>query len=178
MAKRRNEMSNEDQTPYVAGGTNATFEEMIRSSGISLEQVGQVLAKLVWEEASSRELLTSFAVVQTYLQASLSQKQVEEFHVIYLDRKNRLISDECMGCGTVDHVPVYPREVMKRALELNASAMVLAHNHPSGDPEPSKADIEMTKVLVAAAKTLDIQVHDHLVVGKSGVKSFRSLGLM
>ena len=102
----------------------------------------------------------------------------ERFRVLYLDRKNVLIADEEQAKGTVDHVPVYPREVAKRALELNASALILVHNHPSGDPTPSPADIAMTKRIKAAVNALGITLHDHVVVGKGTEASFRSLGLL
>jgi len=98
--------------------------------------------------------------------------------VLYLDRKNTLIADEAQGKGTIDHVPVYPREVVKRALELNASALLLVHNHPSGDPTPSDSDIDMTRQINNAAAALDITVHDHLIVGKSRELSFRAAGLL
>jgi DNA repair protein RadC len=98
--------------------------------------------------------------------------------VIFLDRRNVLIADELQSAGTIDHTPVYPREIVKRALELGASAMILIHNHPSGDPTPSKADIEMTREIAAAARPLRIAVHDHVVVGRSGHASFKSLGLL
>ena len=103
---------------------------------------------------------------------------VEQFHVLYLDRKNRIISDELLSTGTVDHVPVYPREVIKRALMLNASALILIHNHPSGDPTPSMADIEMTKKIVDAGQRLGVAVHDHIIVGRKGHVSFRALTLI
>jgi DNA repair protein RadC len=102
----------------------------------------------------------------------------EEFRVLFLDRKNVLIADEVQAKGTVDHTPVYPREIVKRALELSASALILVHNHPSGDPTPSRADIEMTREIQAAAKALKIQLHDHLVIGRSGHASFKTLGLI
>ncbi len=98
--------------------------------------------------------------------------------MLFLDRKNMLIADEVQGRGTVDHTPVYPREIVRRALDLGASAVILVHNHPSGDPTPSRADIEMTREIVAAAKALRISVHDHLVIGRSGHASFKALGLL
>lgn len=97
---------------------------------------------------------------------------------MFLDKKNRLLRDERLGQGTVDHAPVYPREVVRRALELCASALILLHNHPSGDPTPSAADVEMTRQIVAAARALNLVVHDHLVVGRDGVASLKALGLM
>ena len=103
---------------------------------------------------------------------------IEQFRVLYLDRKNILIADEQQAKGTVDHVPVYPREIVKRALQLNASALILVHNHPSGDPTPSLQDIDMTKQIIAAALALGLSVHDHLVIGKSIEVSFRAEGLI
>jgi DNA repair protein RadC len=101
----------------------------------------------------------------------------EQFRVLFLDKKNQLIADEVMNEGTVDHAPVYPREVIRRALELSASSVILAHNHPSGDPTPSRADAEMTREVVEAGKPLRITVHDHIVVGREGVASLKALGL-
>ena len=103
---------------------------------------------------------------------------IERFHVLYLDRKNLLIADEAQGRGTVDHVPVYPREVVRRALELQASALILTHNHPSGDPTPSHADIEMTRRILAACAAVGLTVHDHVIVGRDQVVSFHDLGLL
>jgi DNA repair protein RadC len=102
----------------------------------------------------------------------------EQFRVLFLDKRNRLLADEVQGRGTVDHTPVYVREVVKRALELSASAIILVHNHPSGDPTPSRADIEMTKEIIAAGDKLDIAVHDHIIVGRDGHLSLRSAGLV
>ena len=122
--------------------------------------------------------LSSWTAVSDYLRAALAGRTREEFRVLFLDKRNRLIRDEVMGRGTVDHAPVYPREVVRRALELDASALVLAHNHPAGDPTPSTADIEITRQVVAAAQALRIAVHDHVVVGGQSVASFRALGLL
>jgi DNA repair protein RadC len=102
----------------------------------------------------------------------------EEFRVLFLDKRNALIADEVQGVGTIDHTPVYPREIIRRALELGASALILAHNHPSGDPTPSAADIRMTKDIVAIAEPFGITVHDHLIVGKHGQTSFRGQKLI
>jgi len=102
----------------------------------------------------------------------------EQFRVLFLDKRNQLIADEVQQTGTVDHTPVYPREVVKRALELSATAIILAHNHPSGDPTPSRADIEMTKTIVDIAGPLGITVHDHIIVGRSGHASFKGLRLI
>ena len=108
----------------------------------------------------------------------MSFKGTEAFRVLFLDRKNRLIADEQQGAGTVDHTPVYPREVVRRALELEASSIILVHNHPSGDPTPSRADISMTREVEQAAAALGITVHDHLVIGGQDQASFRALGLL
>jgi DNA repair protein RadC len=108
----------------------------------------------------------------------MAYEKREQFRILFLDRKNTLIADEVQQTGTVDHTPVYPREVAKRALALDATAVILVHNHPSGDPNPSRADIEMTKQVVAAAGALGIVVHDHLVIGRGTHSSFKSLGLL
>src|SRR6185312_6424005 len=125
-----------------------------------------------------RPALSSWAALLDYCAAAMARSEREEFRVLFLDRKNILIADEVQSAGTIDHTPVYPREIVKRALELAASAMILVHNHPSGDPTPSRADIDMTREVAAAAKALNIAVHDHLVVGRSGHASFKSLGLI
>jgi DNA repair protein RadC len=104
--------------------------------------------------------------------------EIEQFRILFLDKKNQLIADEIQQRGTVDHTPVYPREVVKRALELSASAIVLVHNHPSGDPTPSMADVDMTKKIMDAGTRLGVAVHDHVIVGRNGHVSFRSLGLI
>ena len=123
-------------------------------------------------------VLSSWSAVMAYCKARMARLEREEFRLLFLDRKNVLIADEAQGRGTVDHVPVYPREIVKRALELNASAVILAHNHPSGDPTPSRADIDMTKRIVAAATPLGVTVHDHVVIARDGEASFRALGLI
>jgi DNA repair protein RadC len=125
-----------------------------------------------------RPVLSSWAALIDYCAASMARSPTEEFRVLFLDRKNVLVADEVQSTGTIDHTPVYPREIVKRALELGASAVILAHNHPSGDPTPSRADIEMTRDVVEAAKALRIAVHDHVIVGRSGHSSFKALGLL
>jgi DNA repair protein RadC len=125
-----------------------------------------------------RPAISSWSALLGYVRAALAHEPREQFRVLFLDRKNQLIADEMLGQGTVDHAPVYPREVARRALELSASALILVHNHPSGDPTPSSADIDMTRQIVDAVRALKIAVHDHLVVGRDGVASFKALGLM
>ncbi len=125
-----------------------------------------------------KPILSSWQALLDYCQSTMAHRETEQFRVLYLDRKNTLIGDELLAKGTVDHVPVYPREIVKRALQLNASALILVHNHPSGDPTPSPQDIDMTEQIVAAAAALGLTVHDHLVIGKSREISFRSEGLL
>jgi DNA repair protein RadC len=125
-----------------------------------------------------RPVISSWSALLAYTKAALAHAPREQFRVLFLDKKNQLIADEVMNEGTVDHAPVYPREVARRALELSASAVILVHNHPSGDPTPSAADIDMTRQVVEAGRALRIAVHDHLVVGRDGVASFKALGLI
>jgi len=125
-----------------------------------------------------KHVVSSWDALLEYCQTTMAHRETEQFRILFLDRKNVLIADEAQAKGTVDHVPVYPREVVKRALELNASAIILVHNHPSGDPTPSQADIDMTLQIQSAADTLGITLHDHLVIGKSRELSFRSEGLL
>lgn len=134
--------------------------------------------RLMTGEVRKRPLLSSWDKVVGYCRAAMAFKTHEEFRVIFLDNRNRLIADEVQGRGTINHTPVYVREVVKRALELAASAIVLVHNHPSGDPTPSRADIEMTKEIIDAAGPLGVSVHDHLIVGKDGHLSLRAAGLV
>ena len=126
----------------------------------------------------NRPVISSWQALLDYCHTAMSHRETEHFRVLFLDRKNTLIADEELGRGTVDHVPVYPREVLRRALELNASALILVHNHPSGDPTPSAADIAMTEQIQTAAQALSITLHDHLIIGKSRESSFRALGLL
>ncbi|MDO9526636.1 MAG: DNA repair protein RadC [Gemmobacter sp.] len=126
----------------------------------------------------NRPVLSSWDALLDYCHTAMAHRETEQFRVLYLDRKNVLIADEEQARGTVDHVPVYPREVVKRALEVNASALILVHNHPSGDPTPSDADITMTMQIRDAAETLGLVLHDHLIVGKSKEVSFRAQGYL
>ncbi|MFN3954094.1 MAG: RadC family protein [Pararhodobacter sp.] len=126
----------------------------------------------------NRPVLSSWDALLDYCHTAMAHRETEHFRVLFLDRKNALIADEEQGRGTVDHVPVYPREVLRRALELNASALILVHNHPSGDPTPSAADIAMTEQIARAAQALQVALHDHLIIGKERESSFRTLGLL
>jgi DNA repair protein RadC len=125
-----------------------------------------------------RPSLASFAAVVDYCRTAMAFLHHEEFRVLFLDKKNHLIADEVQGVGTVDHAPVYPREVMRRALELGASAIILVHNHPSGDPQPSTDDIQLTRQIIAVGNPLKVAVHDHLIIGKHGHASLKGLRLI
>ena len=130
------------------------------------------------EQVLNKTVLSNWKALLDYCRSQMAYLKREQFRVLFLDRKNVLITDEVQAEGTVDHTPVYPREILKRALELGASAVILVHNHPSGDPSPSKGDIAMTKEIVDACSKLDISVHDHIIVGKHGHTSFKSRGLL
>jgi DNA repair protein RadC len=145
---------------------------------VQLKIVEAAALRLARTRLIGKPALSSWQALMDYVTAAMARSSEEEFRVLFLDRKNALIADEVQGQGTVDHTPVYPREIVKRALELAASAVILVHNHPSGDPTPSKADIEMTREVANAARALRIAVHDHIVVARGGVLSFKSLGLL
>ncbi|MCK0168676.1 DNA repair protein RadC [Jannaschia sp. S6380] len=140
-----------------------------------MEALGHRMARA---RVLGRPVLSSWDALLAYLRTALAHQSVERFRILFLDRRNTLIADEELARGTVDHVPVYPREVVKRALALDASAMILVHNHPSGDPTPSEADVTMTRAIRDAAGMLGIVLHDHLVVGKGREVSFRAEGLL
>ncbi|MFC3053310.1 RadC family protein [Kordiimonas pumila] len=129
-------------------------------------------------EMASRPVLSNWQAVIGYLQGAMAHLPREQFRVLLLDKKNALLSDELLSDGTVDETAVYPREIVRRALSANASALILVHNHPSGDPAPSRADIVMTKEVLQTCKTVGIHVHDHIIIGKYGQTSFREQGLI
>ncbi len=143
---------------------------------LKILQAGAI--KLGQQNVMHRPILSSWTALLDYCRSVMQFENKEQFRVLFLDRKNRLIADEILGQGTIDRAPVYPREVIKRSLELGAAALILTHNHPSGDPTPSVSDIEMTTNIVAAAKSINISVHDHLIIGRNDIASFKSLGLM
>ena len=143
-----------------------------------LKVVEAAAHRLARARVMNRHVLTSWSTLMEYCKTAMAHRETEQFRILFLDRKNVLIADEEQAKGTVDHVPVYPREVVKRALELNASALILVHNHPSGDPTPSRSDIDMTRQIEQAAKAVGITVHDHVIVGKEADTSFRSQGLL
>jgi DNA repair protein RadC len=143
-----------------------------------LKLVRAAALRLMRGELMERPVLSSWNQVLHYCRAAMSFEAREQFRILFLDKKNRLIADEVQQEGTVDHTPVYVREVVKRALELSATAIVLVHNHPSGDPTPSRADIEMTRQIIDAAKPLGLVVHDHIIVAREGHASLKGLRLI
>ena len=145
---------------------------------LDLRLVQEAALRASREQVARRPVISSWSALLAYVKTALAHEPREQVRVLFLDKKNQLIADEVTGEGTVDHAPVYPRELMRRALELSASSLILVHNHPSGDPTPSSADVEITRQVIEAGRALRIQVHDHLVVGRDGVASFKALGLM
>lgn len=162
----------------------APRERLLEIDGIGENVVSQLkiveaaALRLSQTKLIGKPALSSWQALLDYCKAAMARTAREEFRVLFLDRKNILIADEVQSAGTVDHTPVYPREIVKRALEHSASALILVHNHPSGDPTPSRADIEMTREIAAASKPLGIAIHDHLVIGRNGHASFKSMGLL
>lgn len=143
-----------------------------------VKSFSELFKRLLNEEIRERPSITSWSELTNYIAASMRHDCTEQLRILFLDRKNKLIRDEITSRGTVDHTPLYPREIVKRALELDASALIIIHNHPSGDPTPSKPDVDMTGQIINALRTVNITVHDHIIVGANRHTSFRSEGLM
>lgn len=143
-----------------------------------LKLIRAAAVRLIKAQIIERPVLSSWSEVLDYIKAVQAYEHREQFRILFLDKKNRLLGDEVQGEGTVDHTPVYVREVVKRALELSATAMILVHNHPSGDPTPSRADIDMTRLILEAARPLGVSVHDHIIIGRQGHASLRALKLI
>ena len=162
----------------------APLNDLVAVEGIgeagaaALKTVHAAALRLARAEVLQRPVLANWDALMDYLNAVMARERVEQFRVLFLDTRNRLIADEAQARGTVNHTPVYPREVVKRALELQATAVILVHNHPSGDPTPSRDDIEMTREVVTAARALSIVLHDHIIVGNGSWLSFRREGLL
>lgn len=167
--------------PEVISAPPARLAE-VKGMGVTaiteLKVVHAAAARLARGQVQKRPVLSSWSNVIDYCRTTMAFAEKEQFRVLFLDKRNQLIVDEVQQTGTVDHTPVYPREVVKRALELSATALILVHNHPSGDPTPSHADIEMTRTIVEIAKPLGIAVHDHIIVGRDGHASFKGLKLV
>lgn len=147
------------------------------SVALDLKLIATAAQRILKSELRNKQVLSSWSAVVDYCHAAMAHETQEQFRILFLDKRNVLIADEVQQRGTIDHTPVYPREVIKRALELSATALILVHNHPSGDPTPSRADIEMTKLIADAAKPLGITIHDHLIIGKDGHVSMKGLRL-
>lgn len=143
-----------------------------------LKLIATVAQRMLKSELRGKQVLASWSSVIDYCHSAMAYETTEQFRILFLDKRNALIADEVQGRGTVDHTPVYPREVVKRALELSATALILVHNHPSGDPTPSRADIDMTKLIIDTAKPLGITVHDHIIIGRDGHASLKGLRLI
>jgi len=165
--------------PEVVGAAPADLARVAGGhAAVRLKLAQDLAGRMLARPLKVRAVIGSSSSLQAYLRTVMTGAPREQFRVLFLDRKNRLIADEVMGQGTVDHAPVYPREVVRRALEWHASAVVLAHNHPSGDPTPSPADVEMTREVIAAGRVLRLAVHDHVIVGGQSCASLRGLGLL
>jgi len=145
---------------------------------VALKTVAAAAERMARDEVAQAPVLGNWDKLVRYCRTAMSRETTEHFRVLFLNRKNVLISDEVQWRGTIDHTPLYPREVVKRALELGAAALIMVHNHPSGDPTPSQADIDMTQQVADAAKSMGILLHDHLIMAKSGHTSFRDLGYL
>lgn len=167
-----------------SGVLNASERRLLEIKGVGqsviteLKLIRAASLRLIKTELTDKPCLSSFDDVLNYVHAAQAFEDREYFRILFLDKKNKLIADEVQGQGTVDHTPVYIREVVKRGLELAATALILVHNHPSGDPTPSRTDIDMTKMISSAAKPLGLTVHDHIIVGRTGHTSFRELRLL
>jgi DNA repair protein RadC len=168
----------------VSGALAAAPERLMEVKGVGetaaayIRAANLLMQKAAGEAVQDRPVISNWAALLNYVKLKLRHEKNEQARVIYLDRKNKLIADEVAGRGTVDHAPIYPREIARRALELSASAVILVHNHPSGDPTPSRADIDLTREIEKALAPLEIRVHDHLVVGASETVSMKAKGLI
>ncbi len=168
----------------LGGVAAAPVEQLTAVPGVGaktateLKLIRALSARLAREQVIGRPVIASWNALVAYCRTAMQHATTEQFRVLFLDRKNKVIGDEVLSTGTVDHAPVYPREVVKRALANEASAIILVHNHPSGDATPSQADIEMTRTLIEVCKPFEIVVHDHLVIGRENTASFKTLGLM
>jgi DNA repair protein RadC len=168
----------------LAGVLNASFEELQSVEGVkektaaNLKIMQATAFRMLKQEVMRQPVLNSWSRLVDYCAATMAHEKIEHFRVLFLNKKNELIADEIQQSGTVDHTPAYPREIIKRALELNATALILVHNHPSGDPKPSNADVDMTYAIKGAAEPFNIILHDHLIVARGGTTSFKTMGLL
>lgn len=168
----------------LSGVLNASVQELSSFDGLSentviaLKSIQAAGHRLLQQEIMDKPVLNSWSRLLEYCQATMAHEKNEQFRVLFLNKKNELMADEVQQKGTVDHTPAYPREIVKRSLEIGATAIILVHNHPSGDPSPSEADVIVTRQIQEAAETLNIVVHDHIIVSKNGTTSFRTEGLL
>jgi DNA repair protein RadC len=162
----------------------ATPEELMKVSGISentataLKGVEALATRMMKQDLQAKPVLNNWTRLMDYCYATMAHEKKEHFRILFLNKKNELLADEIQGSGTVDHTPAYPREIMKRSLELGATAIILMHNHPSSDPKPSQADIDMTAQIIRAAEPFNITVHDHIIISRNGYTSMKNQGLM
>ncbi len=147
------------------------------SAAIHIKSLHAILLRALQQELEHKPIMNSWSALLSYLKLSLANETREQFRVLFLNNKLKLISDEMMGDGTIDHAPVYPREIARRALELAASSVILVHNHPSGDPKPSGNDISMTRKIIQSLQSIEVEVHDHIIVGSQGTVSMKAIGL-
>src|SRR5690242_1149714 len=167
--------------PEVLAAPQGRLEEVKgvkEATATDLKIIHAAAARLTRGQVQKRHVLSSWSSVLDYCRTAMAFADKEQFRILFLDKRNQLIADEVQQKGTVDHTPVYPREVVKRALELSATAVILVHNHPSGDPTPSRSDVVMTEAIIEVAKPLGILVHDHIIVGKDGHASLKGLKLI
>lgn len=163
---------------------NAPHEELIKIEGIkdntalALKSITALSHRAMKKDLMKKPILNSWNRLMDYCVSTMAHEQREHFRILFMNKKNELIADEIQNSGTVDHTPAYPREIMKRALELGATAMILVHNHPSGDPKPSQADVDLTRHVIRAAEPFNITIHDHIIVSRGGFSSFKTMGLM
>jgi DNA repair protein RadC len=165
----------------VFGAPPALLQEVSgvgETVALDIKLVSSISQRMLKSELKGRQILGSWSAVIDYCHTAMAHEAREQFRILFLDKRNALIADEVQGRGTVDHTPVYPREVVRRALELSATAVILVHNHPSGDPTPSRADIDMTRMIIDTAKPLGITIHDHIIIGKQGHASLKGLRLI
>ncbi|MCC6597938.1 MAG: DNA repair protein RadC [Alphaproteobacteria bacterium] len=168
----------------LPGLLSAPVDELLKIDGISentataLKAVAATAHRMMKRELMHRPVLNSWSRLMDYCSSTMAHETREHFRILFLNKKNELIGDEIQGSGTVDHTPAYPREIMKRALDLGATALILLHNHPSGDPSPSQADIDMTRLIIRAAEPFNIVIHDHIIIARNGYSSFKNQGLI
>jgi DNA repair protein RadC len=173
-----------DRFGTLAGVFGAEAARLTEVKGVGeavatdIKLIAATAHRMLKSELKGKKVLASWSSVVDYCHAAMAYETREQFRILFLDKRNALIADEVQQKGTVDHTPVYPREVVKRALDLSATAIILVHNHPSGDPTPSRADIDMTKLIIETAKPLGITVHDHIIIGKEGHASLKGLRLI